>query len=118
MEYAMCTLITGERKYRSLVGVVAHELAHTWFQFLLASNETKHAWQDEGFTTYISTIIENKIFESKNKFENQYASYTNLVSYKMEQPLNNLKYQITEEKVFDFLLEKANVSEVEKKTED
>ena len=54
MEYAMCTLITGKRKWGSLFGVTAHELAHTWFQFLLATNESKHPWMDEGFTTYIS----------------------------------------------------------------
>lgn len=87
MEYAMCTLITGDREYRSLVGVVAHELAHTWFQFLLASNETKHAWQDEGFTTYISTLIENKIFDSEDGFERIHKSYTNLVGYGIEEPL-------------------------------
>ncbi|MEN8889961.1 MAG: M1 family metallopeptidase [Wenyingzhuangia sp.] len=87
MEYAMCTLITGDRSYRSLVGVVAHELAHTWFQFLLASNETKHAWQDEGFTTYLSTLIENKMFASENGFDPLYQSYKNLVGYGIEQPL-------------------------------
>jgi len=89
MEYAMCTLITGDRTYRSLVGVVAHELAHSWFQFLLASNETKHAWMDEGFTTYISTLIENFIFkEEKDAFEKMYASYVKLTSYNIEQSLN------------------------------
>ena len=39
MEYAMATLITGKRKFGSLFGVTAHEMAHTWFQFLLATNE-------------------------------------------------------------------------------
>ena len=88
MEYAMCTLITGDRTYRSLVGVVAHELAHSWFQFLLASNETKHAWLDEGFTTYISTRIENQIFEDeKNAFNRMYKSYVKMVEYGIEQPL-------------------------------
>src|SRR5699024_3412497 len=46
MEYAMCTMITGERNLNSLVGVTAHELAHSWFQFVLASNESKHPWMD------------------------------------------------------------------------
>ncbi|HBY69480.1 MAG TPA: peptidase M1, partial [Flavobacteriaceae bacterium] len=50
MEYGMSTLITGERKFESLVGVTAHELAHTWFQFLMATNEARHEWMDEGFT--------------------------------------------------------------------
>lgn len=65
MEYAMCTLITGDRKFGSLVGVTAHEFAHTWFQFLLASNETKNEWMDEGFTTYISTEAMNEIMDQK-----------------------------------------------------
>jgi len=38
--------------------------------------------------------------------------------YKMEQPLNNLKYQLTEEKIFKFLLEKAKVTEVEPKAQE
>ena len=53
MEYAMATLITGKRKFGSLFGVTAHEMAHTWFQFLLATNESLHPWMDEGFTSYI-----------------------------------------------------------------
>ena len=55
MEYAMLTLITGGRNYNgSLFGVTAHELAHSWFQHVLATNETKHEWMDEGFTSFIS----------------------------------------------------------------
>src|SRR5690606_6517141 len=61
MEYAMCTLITGKRSFGSLVGVTAHELAHMWFQFLLATNESKHEWMDEGFTGYISDYAMNEI---------------------------------------------------------
>src|SRR5690554_6659252 len=44
MEYAMCTLITGNRSLPSLVGVTAHELAHVWFQGILAFNESKYYW--------------------------------------------------------------------------
>ena len=49
MEYGMCTLITGKRPFNSLFGVTAHEMAHTWFQFLLATDESQHEWMDEGF---------------------------------------------------------------------
>ena len=65
MEYAMSTLITGERKLGSLIGVTAHELAHTWFQFLLATNESKHEWMDEGFTSYISNMAMNELMEER-----------------------------------------------------
>ncbi|MEP3837448.1 MAG: M1 family metallopeptidase [Algibacter sp.] len=89
MEYAMCTLITGERSFGSLAGVTAHELAHTWFQFLLASNEAKHEWMDEGFTTYISNWAMNDIFnEGKaNPNESSYKGYIYLATSGKEQPL-------------------------------
>ena len=67
MEYAMGTLITGERSLKSLVGVTTHELAHSWFQHVLATNESKHPWMDEGFTTYISTLCNDKILGVKRK---------------------------------------------------
>lgn len=89
MEYAMCTLVTGERSFGSLVGVVAHEMAHSWFQFVLATNETKHPWMDEGFTTYISNHAENEILkkEKENPLERSYSGYYNLLSYNIEEPL-------------------------------
>ena len=65
MEYAMCTLITGKRSFESLVGVTAHEMAHTWFQFLLASNEALHEWMDEGFTSYISSLAEHQVLHQE-----------------------------------------------------
>ncbi|WP_179021430.1 M1 family metallopeptidase [Winogradskyella forsetii] len=89
MEYAMCTLITGKRSYGSLLGVTAHELAHTWFQFLLASNETKHEWMDEGFTSYISALAMNALRDNKksNPLEGSYRGYLALANSGYEQPL-------------------------------
>ena len=89
MEYAMCTLITGEREFGSLVGVVAHEFAHSWFQFLLATNESKHPWMDEGFTTYISNIAENQVLnlEKDHPNDGSYSSYLQLVGYGIQEPL-------------------------------
>lgn len=89
MEYAMCTLITGERNYGSLLGVTSHEMAHTWFQFLLASNEAKHEWMDEGFTSYISSLASNSLKENKssNPVAGSYRGYIALANSGYEQPL-------------------------------
>ena len=89
MEYAMCTLITGKRKFGSLFGVTAHELAHTWFQFLLATNESKHPWMDEGFTTYISNKATNKILNQKrpNPHRGSYGGYNYVVKNNLEETL-------------------------------
>jgi len=91
MEYGMCTLITGNRAFGSLVGVTAHEMAHSWFQFVLATNETKHEWMDEGFTSYISNLAMNKVFPPKkpeNPFEDAYNNYIYLAKSGKEQPLS------------------------------
>jgi len=70
------------------VGVTAHEMAHSWFQQVLATNESKHEWMDEGFTTFISTLAMNQVMEEgkENPFENSYKGYYNLVNSGLEQP--------------------------------
>ncbi len=88
MEYAMSTLITGERKFESLVGVMVHELAHSWFQHILATNEAKHEWMDEGFTSFISSLCMNAVMnqQKSNPFEGSYNGYYSLVRSGKEQP--------------------------------
>ena len=88
MEYGMCTLILGEGSFEGLFGVTAHEMGHSWFQFILASNETRHSWMDEGFTEYIGTLAEshifNRDFEALSK--RVYDVYTYLAKSGKEQP--------------------------------
>ena len=89
MEYGMCTLITGERKFGSLVGVTAHELAHSWFQFLLATNELKHEWMDEGFTSYISDEAMEVVMgegDNPNPHAGSYRGYVFLAKSGNEHP--------------------------------
>ena len=88
MEYAMSTLITGDRKFGSLVGVMAHEMAHSWFQHILATNEAKHEWMDEGFTSFISKLCMSEIMDldKDNPFEGTYKGYRNLALSGKEQP--------------------------------
>ena len=90
MEYAMCTLILGEGTFDGLVGVIAHEMGHSWFQHVLATNESKHPWMDEGFTTFIEDLGMNEISDKKveNPFEGTYKTYVALVNSGKEQPLS------------------------------
>ena len=91
MEYAMCTFITGSgySDYRRLLGVTSHEIAHTWFQFLLATNESKHAWMDEGFTSYIDDAALNEALGLNNVVPNKsaYEAYFGWVATGLEEPL-------------------------------
>ena len=88
MEYAMCTLILGEGTFDGLVGVIAHEMAHSWFQHVLASNESKHGWMDEGFTSFLEDLGMNEIAEKKseNPHESSYNGYYYMVKSGKEQP--------------------------------
>ena len=88
MEYAMATLITGDRPFPSLVGVMVHELAHSWFQHVLATNEGKHSWMDEGFTSYISSLCMNSLMgrNQEHPYAGSYRGYYALVESKMEEP--------------------------------
>ena len=89
MEYAMCTFITGGETLGSIRGLIYHEFAHSWFQQILATNESKHSWMDEGFTTYISTLASNKIMKGIEVVpnENSYKSYFYAVNNELDEPL-------------------------------
>ena len=88
MEYAMCTLMLGNGKLEGILGTAAHELGHSWFQHILASNESKHPWMDEGFTTYIEDLALNELATKKeeNPFKGNYGAYYKLVESGKEQP--------------------------------
>ncbi|MDB4097291.1 M1 family metallopeptidase [Flavobacteriaceae bacterium] len=88
MEYAMSTLITGGEQYSRLLGTTSHEMAHAWFQHILANNEAKHAWMDEGFASYIDVLAENSVLGKtpKNPFKRSYDSYRRLANSGLEQP--------------------------------
>ena len=89
MEYAMCTFVAGGGA-RSNVGTIFHELAHTWFQQILANNESKHPWMDEGFTSYISGLASNKILrggEGRPTGGRSYGGYFYVVRAGIEQAL-------------------------------
>ena len=90
MEYPMCTLVRGNRNLRSLVGVTAHEMAHAWFQGLLATNESLHEWMDEGFTSWIeSEFLAEEFNESRDRPHYwAYGGYLNLVRDGGEEPLS------------------------------
>ncbi|MBS1152340.1 MAG: Aminopeptidase [Myxococcaceae bacterium] len=55
------TIITGDR---SLVNVVAHELAHSWTGNLVSNANAEHFWLNEGFTVFaerrILEVLEGK----------------------------------------------------------
>lgn len=88
MEYAMATLITGGRNLNGLINVTVHEAIHSWYQGVLATNESLYPWMDEGFTSYAESFVVNRLRTnpSLNPHAGSYRSYLNLVESGLEEP--------------------------------
>ena len=80
MEYPMCTLILGEGKIAGLAGTALHEIAHSWYQMALASNEALYAWMDEGFADFSSDETVCFITETKDDHADAYRYYFSMVT--------------------------------------
>lgn len=89
MEYPMATLITSGRNFRSLVSVTVHEAIHSWYQGVLAFNESKYPWMDEGFTTFCQYLIMDSLFNENrlNPLSRSYSSYQMLVDAGLQEPM-------------------------------
>lgn len=88
MEYPMCTLILGEGSFEGLVGVMVHEVAHSWFQGVLASNEALYPWMDEGFTDFAAQEFEATFSKDEHPHEGSYAAYFALMKSGLQEPLS------------------------------
>jgi hypothetical protein len=89
MEYPMCTLITSSGSFGGLVSVTVHESIHSWFQGLLATNESKYEWMDEGFCTFAQYRALNYVYNKKplNPLARNYGSYYRLIESGLQEPL-------------------------------
>jgi len=61
MEYPMCTMLKGTGKLPGLLGTLAHEAAHNWYYGVLASDEFRYPWMDEGFTSFAESYGLNQM---------------------------------------------------------
>lgn len=63
MEYPMATLINGPS-----LGTTFHEFMHSWYQGVLANNESLYPWMDEGFAEWATDRVQdyyNEVIQRK-----------------------------------------------------
>ncbi len=90
MEYSMLTLLNYGEELIPLISVTSHELAHAWFQGVLATNEMNHAWMDEGSASYFGELAESHVFNIDFHpifTERPYQDYISLATSGQEMPL-------------------------------
>lgn len=90
MEYPMVTVTDPE--------AIIHEVGHNWFYGILASNERRHPWMDEGINSYyefriaalsnpnysqLELLVKNPKRVRRYHLENIHSSALNLLLYQM-----------------------------------
>ncbi|MEJ2635182.1 MAG: M1 family metallopeptidase [Calditrichia bacterium] len=60
---------------RDLSATIIHEIAHQWFYGLLANNQTRYGWMDEGFATYFENLGMEQIYGEKKDYINSPAGF-------------------------------------------
>jgi len=90
MEYPMCTMISGTGSFNGLVSVTVHEAIHNWYYGVLATNESKYPWMDEGFTTFAQNIVLDSLHKKShtNPHRRSYTGYVKNVNLRGEEPLS------------------------------
>ncbi len=91
MEYPMSTLIVGSGTFNGILGTTVHEMIHSWYQGVLATNESLFSWMDEGFTTFAEDETMHHIKESpanENPHAGTYRGYFFQAKSGNEEPLS------------------------------
>lgn len=83
-EYPLATLIRN-----GSLETAVHELCHSWYQMMLATNENLYGWMDEGFADY----AEAKALAWMRKIEftasaKDYEAYFKLAKSKFDEPMS------------------------------
>ena len=59
LTFATPTILAGDK---SLVGLIAHELAHSWSGNLVTNATWRDFWLNEGFTVYFERRIQEEVY--------------------------------------------------------
>ncbi len=70
------SLLAGDR---SLVSVIAHELAHSWSGNLVTNATWQDGWLNEGMTSYLESRLMEVIYDKDRVDETRVLSYEELL---------------------------------------
>ncbi|NQU35691.1 MAG: M1 family metallopeptidase [Bacteroidetes bacterium] len=80
----------------SAIGLIFHEILHSYFPFYMGTNERKYSWMDEGWAAWLPYGIMDSLEPDQNYFERISSSFETLSGKEKEVPLIYLSYQISD----------------------
>ena len=89
MEFPMLTLIGpyDDGQPQTLFNVTAHELGHMWIPMVVGSNEKRHAWMDEGSTTFLEDQSRMEIWPGVDHHRVEARPYLQVAAAGLEQSM-------------------------------
>lgn len=89
MEFPMLTLIGSYEggEPQALFNVTSHELAHMWIPMIVGANENRHAWMDEGATTFLEGQSRMELWPGVDHHRLEAQAYFQVAQAELEQPL-------------------------------
>lgn len=89
MEFPMMTLIgpfkAGETT--NLSNVTSHEIGHMWVPMIVGTDEKRHAWMDEGSTTFLEDQSKMALWPGVDHHRVQARSYLQVAAARREQSM-------------------------------
>ncbi|WP_371378496.1 M1 family metallopeptidase [Thalassotalea aquiviva] len=80
------TVVAGDK---SLVNLIAHELAHSWSGNLVTNESWRDLWLNEGFTSYVENRIMEEVFGVERAIMEQTLGVADLKAELKELPAND-----------------------------
>ena len=89
MEFPMMTVIGPYQgsTAEALYNVTSHEIAHMWIPMIVGTNEKRHAWMDEGSTTFLENQGRPEYWPGTEAHSQEMTSYLGVARAELEQPL-------------------------------
>ena len=89
MEFPMLTLIGPyeDRETTDLFNVTSHEIGHMWVPMIVGTDEKRHAWMDEGSTTFLEDQSKMELWPGVDHHRVEARSYLQVAAAQLEQSM-------------------------------
>jgi len=75
MESPMMTNDGAPKDSTNTLSLLFHEIAHTYFPFYMGINERKYAWMDEGWATFLPTVLTHRFNPNYSHYKRTFRRY-------------------------------------------